>query len=112
MIDSGPGSGIWPATGVSRGRYQAWLPGLIDRDKRKNSLGHFVLRLLSPAPPPGFNSNFHGRFTNTQNRCVKTDFISNKYRSVKYHAINSYRYAAPARETNRGVRAGKIHLRH
>jgi hypothetical protein len=32
-----------------------------------------------------------------QNAGVKTDFIPDKYRFVKYHAINRYRYATPAR---------------
>jgi hypothetical protein len=60
---------------------------------------------------PCFDADRHRAAAGADHFAVTADFIADKDRLMKHHAVDRHRGAAPARSLDRQIAAGKIHLR-
>ena len=60
---------------------------------------------------PGFDANRHRCAAGPDELAIAADFVADKDRLMKHHAVDGYRRAPSARPPRRKTAAGEIHLR-
>jgi hypothetical protein len=85
---------------------------LVGGNEGKGGFRHLVADIVGAAPPPSLDSDRHRCSSDSLDAAIEADFVTDKNRPMKNHAIHGHGRATAAAPSTCGVSRREVHLRH